>query len=85
MKNFDTSASDLRRLRLDDFDDRAFSNFQQALDDDAFTRLYTGGDDPEIADTVANDDGANRDLAVNADDGNLMAALQLGDGALRHE
>jgi hypothetical protein len=39
MKNFDTSASYLRRLSLDDLDDCAFSNLQEAFDDDAFTRL----------------------------------------------
>ena len=39
MKNFDTSASHLRRLSLDDLDDCAFSNLQEAFDDDAFTRL----------------------------------------------
>src|SRR5215510_2470535 len=83
MKNFDTLASHLRRLSLDDRDDRAFSHFQQAFDDDAFTSLDTGRDDPEVADAVADDDRTDRDLAVVANDCDLMTALQLGHGALR--
>src|SRR5207245_2523385 len=41
--------------------------------------------DPQRAHALADLDGAEVDLVLAVHDGDLVAALQLGDGALRHE
>ena len=42
-------------------------------------------DDPQRAHALTDLDGAEVDLVLAVHDGDLVAALQLGDGALRHE
>src|SRR4030095_7587988 len=85
MKNLDTSASRVRRLAGDDLNDRPVSYFHQALDDNAFSLLHAGGDDPEVADAVAHRDRTDRDFVIAAHDRDLLAALLLRDGALRDQ
>ena len=75
----------LRRLAGDDIDDGAVSYLQQALDNDAFTGFQAVGHDPEVSDAVADRHRTDRHLVVAAHDRDLIAALQLGDGALRNQ
>src|SRR5918998_6453318 len=70
------------RLRVDR---RAGSDFLRALCDDRLARLQALLDDPHRLDALADLDGAEADLVVAAHDGDLIAALQLRDGALRDE
>src|SRR5262249_52442381 len=84
-KKRDTSASCLRCLTGGDRDGHAVSYLQQPLDDDVFAGFHTVGHDPQVADAVPHRHRTNRHLVVAAHDGYLIAALQLGDGALRNQ
>ena len=52
---------------------------------DAFAGFQSVGHDPELSDAVADRHRADRHLVVAAHDRDLVAALQLGDGALRNQ
>src|SRR5205085_3628505 len=60
-------------------------DFLRAFNDDHLAGFQAVVDDPIGADALADMDGADADFVVRADDGNAVAALQLGDGALRHQ
>ena len=57
----------------------------QALDNHAFASFHTVGHDPELPDAVADRHRTDRHLVVAAHDRHLIAALQLGDRALRNQ
>src|SRR5215475_272735 len=56
-----------------------------APDDYTFPRVQSLIDDPHRAHALADLDGSDIDLVLAVHDGDLIAALQLADGALRHE
>src|ERR1700735_4531686 len=68
------------RLSLDPVRD-----FLQALGDDALAHRHSLVDNPEVAHLLADLHHAQRNLVVRADHADLVLALSLEHGALRHE
>ena len=63
----------------------ARTDLLHAFDDDALAGFQAFVDDPQRADAVAQLHGPDGDFVVAIDDGDLIRALQFGDGALRNQ
>src|SRR5436190_1695714 len=64
---------------------RTWSYFLCAFDNDRFARLHSIFDDPHRANTIGHLNGPDFDLVTTAHNSDLIVALQLRDGALRHQ
>ena len=66
-------------------DCHSVSDFGDSFGDDAVAGIQAAFDDPHLADALGGLDGANGYFVIRAHDSDLVAALQLVDGALRNQ
>src|SRR6185436_17841509 len=70
------------RLRVDD---HVRFDLLDSLDDDALSGVQALLDDPEAADAISGLDRPDFDLVARTNDGDLVKARKLRNGALRNE